>query len=109
MLASSWGYLETMSTLVNVSELKNHLSRYLRMVRQGNTIVIRDRDRVIARLEPAGAGDAPTDDESTLDALERAGTLRRGTGAAPNTWRAHQVEVTADVVGAVLAEREDGR
>jgi prevent-host-death family protein len=38
---------------VNIADLKNNLSHYLRQVREGNEIVIRDRDRVIARIVPA--------------------------------------------------------
>src|SRR5262245_33366400 len=38
---------------VNVAELKNNLSHYLRQVRQGNEITIKDRNRVIARIVPA--------------------------------------------------------
>lgn len=37
---------------VGVAELKAHLSEYLRQVRAGESIVIRDRDRPIARLVP---------------------------------------------------------
>jgi prevent-host-death family protein len=37
---------------VNVAELKNNLSRYLREVREGNEITIKDRNRVIARIVP---------------------------------------------------------
>lgn len=37
---------------VGVAELKSHLSEYLRQVRSGESIVILDRDRPIARLVP---------------------------------------------------------
>ena len=38
---------------VNIAELKNNLSHYLRQVREGNEITIKDRNRVIARIVPA--------------------------------------------------------
>jgi prevent-host-death family protein len=38
---------------VNIAELKNNLSHYLRQVRAGNEITIKDRNRVIARIVPA--------------------------------------------------------
>lgn len=38
---------------VNIAELKNNLSHYLRQVRQGNEITVKDRNRVIARIVPA--------------------------------------------------------
>jgi prevent-host-death family protein len=37
---------------VNIAELKNHLSHYLRRVEQGDTIEVRDRKRPIARIVP---------------------------------------------------------
>src|SRR5215510_210129 len=70
--ASCWG-LTIMSTIirskgarimptVNIAELKNNLSHYLRQVRQGNEITIKDRNRVIARIVPA-ASSADYDEE----------------------------------------------
>lgn len=38
---------------VNIAELKNNLSHYLRQVRQGVEITIKDRERIIARIIPA--------------------------------------------------------
>ena len=40
-----------------ISEVKNHLSAYLRKVRAGETILILDRDEPVARIEPAVATD----------------------------------------------------
>jgi antitoxin (DNA-binding transcriptional repressor) of toxin-antitoxin stability system len=98
-----------MST-VNVSELKNRLSHYLQRVRRGETVLVRDRDRVIARIEPAGGSlSAAAGDAQWLDELERRGTIRRGTGKLPPRWLAQRTELSADLVGALLAEREDGR
>jgi antitoxin (DNA-binding transcriptional repressor) of toxin-antitoxin stability system len=98
-----------MST-VNVSELKNRLSHYLRLVRRGETVIVRDRDRVIARIEPAGgAATVGSGDGPWLDELERRGTIRRGSGSLPGQWLAKRPEVGADVVTALLEEREDGR
>lgn len=42
-------------TRVNIAELKNHLSHYLRAAEQGNEIEVTDRRRPIVRLVPAGA------------------------------------------------------
>jgi prevent-host-death family protein len=52
MMAKSEGARKNMQT-VNIAELKNNLSHYLRQVRQGNEITIKDRNRVIARIVPA--------------------------------------------------------
>lgn len=37
---------------VNISELKNHLSVYLETVKNGEEIIIQDRNRSIAKLVP---------------------------------------------------------
>ncbi len=95
---------------VNVAELKNRLSHYLRIVRRGEPILVRDRDRVIARIEPAGGPGAPAgDDEARLADLEARGILRRGRGKITADLLARRPKVRADVVGALLREREEGR
>ncbi|MGA8529978.1 MAG: type II toxin-antitoxin system prevent-host-death family antitoxin [Acidobacteriaceae bacterium] len=37
---------------VNIGELRNQLSAYLRYVRNGEEVVIKDRDRPVARILP---------------------------------------------------------
>jgi antitoxin (DNA-binding transcriptional repressor) of toxin-antitoxin stability system len=53
--------------VVNVKELKARLSAYLREVQRGETFLVTDRDRVVARLGPhegqnSAAGAAPAHD-----------------------------------------------
>ena len=40
---------------VGVRELRDHLSRYLERVRDGDEVVVTDRGRAIARVVPVGA------------------------------------------------------
>jgi prevent-host-death family protein len=40
---------------VGVRELRNHLSRYLHRVRDGDEVVVTDRGRAIARVVPVGS------------------------------------------------------
>lgn len=95
---------------VNVAELKSRLSHYLRMVRRGEPILVRDRDRVIARIEPAGDRGVPQgDDAQRLADLELRGILRRGRGPLPRALLARRPKVKADVLAALLREREEGR
>jgi antitoxin (DNA-binding transcriptional repressor) of toxin-antitoxin stability system len=80
------GYLIAMKS-VNVAELKNRLSHYLRLVRRGEAILVRDREQVIARIEPAG-GAAPVGTEAErLAALERRGAIRRAVGGSTPSSR----------------------
>ena len=97
-------------SVVKVSDLKNGLSHYLRLVRRGESVLVSDRNRVIARIDPAGdAASAGTDDARWLDELERRGIVRRGVGKLPRGWLGHRPKVRADVVGALIEERQDGR
>ena len=95
---------------VKITELKNRLSHYLRRVQRGDSILVCDRDRVIARIERAGVPlHVPGDDAKWLDRLERRGVIRRGTGTLSRKWLASRPRVKADVVAALLKEREEGR
>jgi prevent-host-death family protein len=53
---------------VGVKELRNHLSRYLNRVRDGDEVVVTDRGRAIARVVPVGA-------ERVLDRLIAEGVV----------------------------------
>jgi antitoxin (DNA-binding transcriptional repressor) of toxin-antitoxin stability system len=94
---------------VKISELKSRLSQILDRVRRGETILVQDRDRVIARIEPAGDGDRPSTDAEWLASLESAGTVRRASKRLGNAWLRRRPSVKADVVQALLDERETGR
>jgi prevent-host-death family protein len=69
------GYYISMKT-ATLTETKNRLSALIARVRRGETILILDRGRPVAKLAPV-PNDA-TDAGSRLNALERAGILKRG-------------------------------
>jgi antitoxin (DNA-binding transcriptional repressor) of toxin-antitoxin stability system len=95
---------------VKIAELKNRLSYYLKRVQRGESILVCDRDRVIARIDRAGDHEpVPESDAAWLDRLERRGVIRRGTGRVSRQWLARRPSVGADVVAALLREREEGR
>jgi antitoxin (DNA-binding transcriptional repressor) of toxin-antitoxin stability system len=94
----------------SVTESKNELSRLLRSVRAGKSILIMDRDVPVARLEPVAGGTLP--DEPRLAALERQGLLRRnrqtgGVIARLKQLPAPKVKTGASAVAVLLAEREE--
>lgn len=85
---------------INVSELKAHLSRYLRMAARGARIVVRDRDEPVALLGPPPAAVA------WHDRLARAGRLRLGT----QDWsrlRITPLDRPVDIQALLRAVRED--
>jgi len=53
---------------VGVRELRNHLSRYLDRVRDGDEVIVTDRGRAIARVVPVGG-------ERVLDRLIAEGVV----------------------------------
>jgi antitoxin (DNA-binding transcriptional repressor) of toxin-antitoxin stability system len=86
---------------ITVSELKAHLSRYLRLASRGARIVVKDRDEPIAQLGPLEA--EPTD---WRERLARSGRIRLGSQA----W--DRLEITplarpVDIQGALAEVRED--
>jgi prevent-host-death family protein len=88
----------------NIADLRNHLTRYLQEVRAGEEIVVRDRQRPIAKIVPFAVDEA--DDDAALVA---AGLMRKGTGKLPASyWRARGPRVALEVaVAAVSADRNE--
>jgi antitoxin (DNA-binding transcriptional repressor) of toxin-antitoxin stability system len=63
---------------VGVKELKARLSEYLRLVKGGETILVTERNDVVAEVRPARRRLAPSNDlDDVLDALSEAGEVTR--------------------------------
>jgi antitoxin (DNA-binding transcriptional repressor) of toxin-antitoxin stability system len=95
-----------------ISELKKHLSRYLDLVRGGETVQVLDRDEPIAQLVPIPARTpaAQASDEARLTELERRGLVRRGSGQLPaSILETDPPGPPAGVLEALLDERRHGR
>ena len=88
----------------NIADLRNHLTQYLHEVRAGEEIVVRDRQRPIAKIVPFSVDE--DDDDSALVA---AGSMRKGTGKLPASfWRTRGPRVPLHVaVAAVSADRDE--
>ena len=86
---------------INVTELKTHLSRYLRLASRGRRIVVHDRDEPIAEIGP------PRSDAAVWhDRLAAQGRLRPGT----QRWtslRISKLRHAVDAQAALRAVRED--
>jgi antitoxin (DNA-binding transcriptional repressor) of toxin-antitoxin stability system len=91
-------------TTINVSELKTHLSRYLRMAARGVRIVVTDRDDPIAQIGPLDAAGAVP----WRERLSREGRLRVGS----QDWAALRISSVGrpvDIQEALRSVREDVR
>jgi prevent-host-death family protein len=91
---------------VNIADLKNNLSAHLERVRAGEELLVKDRNRPIARLVPFAAGDDVDSDELELAA---AGLIRLPTSSLPDSfWKMPAPRVSLeDAVSAVTSERDE--
>jgi antitoxin (DNA-binding transcriptional repressor) of toxin-antitoxin stability system len=86
---------------INVSELKAHLSQYLRMAARGTRIIVRDRDEPIAQIGPPDPAHLPW-----RERLEREGRLRLGSQDWKNL-RISKLQRSVDIQESLRAVRED--
>ena len=95
----------------SITQTKNQLSALLDRVRHGETVLIMDRGRPVARLEPA-LQEGEGDETGRLARLERAGILRRATSSVRSKLLLEsppKLKKGASILQALLAEREEGR
>ena len=63
---------------VGIKVLKNKLSEYIRLAAGGETVLVTDRDRVVAEIGPPGPARSPMlSDALLMDAVRRGGLPRR--------------------------------
>ena len=95
----------------NISYARNHLSKILACVREGESVLIMDRQRPVARLEPVEGSDAGG--PLRKDDLVQRGLVRPArTRLDPRrlkTMRLPETTGKGDILGALVADREDGR
>ena len=92
----------------SISQTKNQLSALIDQVRQGETIVITDHDRPVAKLVPAQA-EKGEEAAGALAQLERKGIIRRGNGEVHLLAPRIKPREGASTVAALLEDREPGR
>jgi prevent-host-death family protein len=91
---------------VSISELKNQLSAYLQSVRAGESVVVYDRSRPVARIDRV----ADEDDDDRIVQLQRAGLLSPPVDPMPlELLRGAAPRAGTSVLDALLEEREEGR
>ena len=86
---------------INVTELKAHLSKYLRQASRGARITVKDRDEPVAELGPPRA-----EPVSWRDRLVQAGRLRPGTQKW-STLEISALDRRVDIQASLGAVRED--
>ena len=95
----------------SITEAKNNLSALIDGLKDGSPVLIADRGRPVAQLEPALMSDYGAD-EGRLSRLVRDGLVRPGRLAPPVlilSSRPPHANVGASALNALLAERREGR
>lgn len=92
---------------VGLKTLKNKLSEYIRLAAGGETVLVTDRDRVVAEIVPPQSGRADTLSDARLADAVRRGWLRppllQGAGAPPRAT----VATLADLLRELESDRSD--
>lgn len=98
---------------VNIADLKNRLSLYIQLVRQGEEVIIKDRNTPVARISPYSPSDLSEEERQ----LVASGALRLPDEETANWdqfwdefWALPSANLSEEAaMRAVLEEREEGR
>jgi len=90
---------------VGLKVLKNKLAEYVRIAASGETVLVTDRDRVVAELSPPRVGRAEMLEDAQLAELVRQGVVAPPTGprGVPGS---RPVAATEDVLRELRADRD---
>lgn len=91
---------------VNIAELKDHLSAYLNLVREGEELLVRDRNLPIAKIVPIIQAE---DLDAELLALGASGKARLPETVLPKSfWQMPAPKVSSKrLVAALRADRDE--
>lgn len=97
--------------VVGIKQLKARLSEYIRLAKAGETVLVTERDEVVAELRPSHR-QTPIGDrlEDLLDALAAAGEVSRA--AQPKgdwTWRSRGLGLSPGTAQGLLDELRQDR
>jgi antitoxin (DNA-binding transcriptional repressor) of toxin-antitoxin stability system len=93
--------------VVGIKVLKNKLSEYVRLVvTTGETVLVTDRDRVVAELVPPQAGRAPGVSDARLAHAVRQGWLTPPVGAVGPVPAGPPVAPLSDLVAELRRDRD---
>lgn len=87
----------------NIADLRNHLTRYLKEVRAGEEIVVRDRQLPFAKIVPLAH-----DNEAETSTLVASGLMRSAERRLPASfWRVRRPSIDRDVAANALSRDRD--
>ncbi len=92
---------------IGVKVLKNKLSEYLRLVAAGETVLVTDRDKVIAELGPPRQGRSPMASDAVLADAVRKGWITPAVLSTGSPPPRHPVDRFEKIAGELEADREE--
>jgi prevent-host-death family protein len=92
---------------VGLKALKNKLSEYVRLAQAGETVLITDRGRVVAKLVPPRTGGEPLLTDALLAEAVRECWLRPPVFGAEDPPPRRPVAPLATLMGELAADRDD--
>ena len=98
-----------------ISEVKNRMSAYLRLVKSGESVLVMERKTPIARIVPMaahararGTSDVQEEEEEAkLARLERAGVIVRGSAGSPLEALGQPLRAGSGILEALHEERSE--
>ena len=90
---------------VGLKILKNKLSEYVRLVAGGETVLVTDRDRVVAELVPPRSGRSALLADAQLAEAVRSGLLTPATLMLSEPPPRHPAAALADLLAELAADR----
>jgi antitoxin (DNA-binding transcriptional repressor) of toxin-antitoxin stability system len=90
---------------VGLKVLKNKLSEYVRLASRGETVLVTDRDRVVAELVPPRAERSPVLADAQLADAVRRGWLRPPLLAGDTPPPRQPVDTLAHLLGELASDR----
>ncbi len=92
---------------VGLKVLKNKLSEYVRLVAEGETVLVTDRDRVVAELCPPRAGRAQRLDDAFLAEAVRRGWITPAAHRSGEPPPRRPVATTEEILRELSDDRDD--
>ncbi|MEW6747210.1 MAG: type II toxin-antitoxin system Phd/YefM family antitoxin [Planctomycetota bacterium] len=92
---------------VGLKNLKNRLSEYIRLVASGETVLVTDRDRVVAEIVPPREGRSPLVGDALLAEAVRKGLITPAPAASAPLPPRRPVMSLNELLGELNSDRAD--
>lgn len=100
------GGYHSLMKVVGIKVLKDRLSEFVRLAQGGETILVTDRDEVVAELVPPRTDRARTISDLALLEDIRRGLVTPATRRGPLTFRRRPIAPTAEILRQLREDRD---